>query len=69
MEKKLLLKNIEVKQFEVIEFYLKNEIAKKFKDNNISLKNILLEEIKNKYELYIDSYKFTKIAFFILSQN
>ena len=47
LEKKLLLKNIEVKQFEVIEFYLKNEIAKKFKDNNISLKNMLLEEIKN----------------------
>ena len=64
LEKKLLLKNIEVKQFEVIEFYLKNEIDKKFKDNNISLKNMLLEEIKNKYELYIDSDKFTKISLF-----
>lgn len=61
LENKLILRNIEKKQMQIIEFYLRKEKPKEF-NNKTSLKILLFKEINDKYGLYLDRDKFIKIS-------
>ena len=67
MEDRLIQENIELKQLNVIQYYIHKEIKPGNYDKNKYIKNIFLKElenIKSKYGLIIDSNKFIEIALY-----
>ena len=68
------MKSIPIKkeelQMKAIEFYLRKEKEKDFKNNNNSfLKIFLLKEINEKYGLFLDSENFKKIALYYIKSK
>ena len=68
------IKSIPIKkeelQMKAIEFYLRKEKEKDFKNNNNSfLKIFLLKEINEKYGLFLDSENFKKIALYYIKSK
>ena len=70
-EMKYILKKKEELQMKAIEFYLKEEKEKDFKNNNNQsfLKILLLKEINEKYGLFLDLENFKKIGLYYIKSR
>ena len=70
-EMKYILKKKEELQMKAIEFYLKEEKEKDFKNNNNQsfLKILLLKEINEKYWLFLDLENFKKIGLYYIKSR
>ena len=62
-------KTIENMQMKVIEFYLRKEKSKEFRNYNYFLSNFLLKEINEKYGIFLDSENFKKIALYYIKSK